>query len=142
MKQNVVERKILWGDLDALGIVFYPRYSEWIDASSHLFFEALNLNLGNLWQERKIIFSLVEITCRYFKPGRYLQTIRIVTHIHELAKKTFLLKHSIKCSEENTLMAEGFEKRICVDTSDPENLRAIDIPDDIYAILEEAKFKY
>jgi len=37
MMQNVVERKIMWGDLDSLGIVFYPRYYEWIDASGHLF---------------------------------------------------------------------------------------------------------
>jgi len=28
MKQNIVERKIMWGDLDSLGIVFYPRYYE------------------------------------------------------------------------------------------------------------------
>jgi acyl-CoA thioesterase FadM len=37
MKQSIVERKIAWGDLDALGIVFYPRYYEWIDAAAHHF---------------------------------------------------------------------------------------------------------
>ncbi|HUU80038.1 MAG TPA: acyl-CoA thioesterase, partial [Acidobacteriota bacterium] len=71
MKENIVERKIMWGDLDSLGIVFYPRYYEWIDACGHLFFESISLNIGDLWRERKIIFGLVETSSRYFKPGRY-----------------------------------------------------------------------
>lgn len=36
-------------------------------------------------------------------------------------------------------MVEGFEKRICMAVSDSENLRAMDILDDIYAILKNAK---
>ena len=43
MKQNVIERQIMWGDLDALGIVFYPRFYEWMDAAAHLYFAALGL---------------------------------------------------------------------------------------------------
>jgi hypothetical protein len=48
MKQNIVKRKIMWGDLDPLGIVFYPRYYQWLDACGHLFFEAINLNIDKL----------------------------------------------------------------------------------------------
>ena len=73
MKQSIVERKIFWGDLDALGIVFYPRYYEWIDAAAHHFFEEIELNPGSLWKERNILFGLVESSCRYHMPGRYHQ---------------------------------------------------------------------
>ena len=139
MKKNVVEQKIMWGDLDSLGIVFYPRYYEWIDACGHLFFESIQLNLGDLWDLRKILFGMVETSCRYLRPGRYHEVIRITTHIHTLEEKTVLLKHVIEASADGTLMVEGFEKRICLDVTDPENFKAINIPDDIYAILEEAK---
>ena len=139
MKQNVVERKIVWGDLDSLGIVFYPRYYEWIDACGHLFFESINLNLRDLWLERKILFGLVETSCRYFKPGRYHQEIRIFTRIEELNEKTLILKHSIHCLADSTLMVEGFEKRICMIVSQQEDLRARNIPDDIYTLLKNAK---
>ena len=138
MKQHAVERTIMWGDLDSLGIVFYPRYYEWIDGSSHLFFEYLGINFSTLWQDRQILFGLVETACRYFKPGRYHQTVQIVTGIAVLEKKTIILKHLIKKIPENDLMVEGTEKRICMDASDPGNLRAVDIPDDVYAILEYA----
>jgi len=139
MKENIVERKIMWGDLDSLGIVFYPRYYEWIDACGHLFFESISLNIGDLWRERKIIFGLVETSSRYFKPGRYHQEIRIITTIDALEKKTVLLKHIIRGSRNDELLVEGSEKRICLDVSDPENFQVIDIPPDIFSLLKKAK---
>jgi len=138
MRQHVVERKIMWGDLDSLGIVFYPRYYEWIDASGHLFFEAMGLTIGELWQTRGIIFGLVETSCRYFKPGRYYQRISIATHIDGLESKAVRLKHTITSISDGALMVEGFEKRICLDVSDPENFRAVDIPPDIREKLAAA----
>ena len=139
MKQNIIERKIMWGDLDSLGIVFYPRYYEWIDSCGHLFFEAVNLNMEELWRERKILFGLVETSCRFFKPGRYHQLIRITTTIDSLEKRTLLLKHHICLSKSDEIMVEGLENRICLDVSDPGDFRAILIPEDIHAVLKKAK---
>lgn len=129
----------MWGDLDSLGIVFYPRYYEWIDACGHLFLEAVDLSLGDLWHERKILFGLAETSCRYFKPARYHQRIRILTNIDALERKTVLLKHTIRASTDEALIVDGLEKRICLDVSDPEMFRAIDFPADIYDLLKGAK---
>ncbi len=135
-KETVVERKIMWGDLDALGIVFYPRYYEWIDGCGHLFFEAAGFRQGDLWKERGLIFGLVETSCKYFAPGRYHQEIRIVTTLDALEEKRVLLKHEIRSSEDDVLMVRGFERRICLDVSDPDHFRAVAIPGDIFEILK------
>ena len=139
MKQHVEERQILWGHLDSLGIVFYPRYYEWIDDCGHLFFNSIGLNIGRLIQKKNIAFSLVETSCRYLMPGRYFQKIKIITFIEELTEKTITLKHLIKSSPEDQLMVEGIEKRICVNTADSNNIFAINIPEDIRAILRDAQ---
>ncbi len=136
MKERVVERKIMWGDLDALGIVFYPRYYEWIDGCGHLFFEAAGLTQGDLWKERNLIFGLVETSCKYFAPGRYHQKICIATTLDALEEKTLLFKHEIRASENHALMVEGFEKRICLDVSDADHFQAVAIPEDIFDILK------
>lgn len=138
MKQNVVERKVMWGDLDSLGIVFYPRFYEWIDASGHLFFESIGLNIWELWQQRHIVFGLAETSCRYLRPVRYHQRVRIVTGIRELEEKTVLLEHRIKSARGEELLLEGFEKRICLEATDLKDLKAIFIPRDIYQVLKEA----
>lgn len=139
MVRNTLKRKVMWGDLDSLGIVFYPRYYEWMDGGGHLFLESINLNVGELWRERNLLFGLVETSCRYLKPVRYHQEIYLVTSIDALDEKTVVLKHSIRASENDELMVEGFEKRICLDVSDPGAFRAIAFPYDIYAVLKEAQ---
>lgn len=139
MFQNISERQIGWGDLDPAGIVYYPRYYEWIDAAGHLFFDAITLNMKDLGQQRQIQFSLVETGCRYLKPGRYLEKIKIITDIEDLGKKVVTLRHRIVGAEDGSILAEGTEKRICVDISNPERLRAKDIPEDILTILREKK---
>jgi len=139
MKQNIVERKIMWGDLDSLGIVFYPRYYEWIDACGHLFFEHINLNLWGLWHDRNIQFGLAETSCRYIRPGRYHQKIQILTGIDMLEKKTITLRHTVREAVNGALMVDGMEKRVCMDVSDPENFRAVSIPVDILEVLKKAK---
>lgn len=138
MKQNIIERKIMWGDLDSLGIVFYPRYYEWIDACGHLFFESIQLNIGNMWRDRNLLFGLVETSCKYFHSGRYHQIIRIATQIETLETKTLTLGHTIRNADDDTLMVKGIEKRICLDASNLEDLQAINIPEDIYAVLKRA----
>lgn len=138
MKQQVIEREITWGDLDSLGIVFYPRYYEWMSASTHLFFDALALNLGTLLQERRITFSLAETSARYLRPGRYQQMIRITTKIEALEDRTVALLHQIRSGTDSGLMVEGREKRICVHIAASGALRAIAIPDDLRACLRKA----
>ena len=138
MKVITVDRQIGWGDLDPLGIVFYPRYAEWIDASAHLFFESIGLSLQNLWQNRQLLFGLIETTNRYHQPGRYHQHIQIHTGLEALGEKVITLKHTIESAADHSLMVAGIEKRICLHVSDPMNLRAVGIPADIRTMLDAA----
>ena len=138
MKQNVVERQIMWGDLDSLGIVFYPRYYEWFDASAHLFFEAIGLSLKTLWEKQHIVFGLVETSGRYVRSGRYQQSIRILTRLEEITRQTLKLKHTIHDTSDDAAMVYGYEKRICMDVTDPLNIKAIAIPEETHSILRKA----
>lgn len=139
MHVNTVERQIMWGDLDSLGIVFYPRYYEWIDGAAHLFFDSLGLPMDRLWQQRGLLFGLVETSCGYRRPGRYHDRIRITTSLEDLGAKTLVLRHLITQAAGDTVMVEGREKRICLDVSDPLHFKAVDLPPDIRQVLDHAK---
>lgn len=138
MIRNKVDRKISWGDLDSLCIVFYPKYYEWIDGCSHLFFEKINLDLVKLWRERHLIFSLVKTSCEYFSPGRYHQEIVIETYIEMLEQKTVTMNHTITDRMSGKIMVRGLEKRICMNVKDLDQFNAMDIPDDIHGILKNS----
>ena len=112
MKQNIVERRIAWGDLDPSDIVFYPRYYEWIDACGHLFFKFIGLPHEALAREYQIGLSLVETGCTYSKPGRYHQLIRIKTMLEDLTPKTLVLRHTIHDAADDSLMVSGIKNDI------------------------------
>lgn len=138
MKQNIIERRIMWGDLDALGIVFYPRFYEWFDGCGHMFFESIGLPLDQLWQEQSIMFGLMETSSRYFSPGRYNDRIRIISSIEELDVRTLTLIHRVELLSDATRLVEGLEKRICMDVSNPSKFLSREIPSEIYEVLENA----
>jgi YbgC/YbaW family acyl-CoA thioester hydrolase len=138
MKIHVVDRRIMWGDLDPLGIVFYPRYYEWMDGCAHLFMESLGIPMKELLERRGIIFALVETRCRYHCPGRYHDSIRISTSLAELSSKAIVLRYRLCRMPQQELMAQGWERRICLDATDPTRLRAVEIPQDIKEILQPA----
>lgn len=139
MKQHTFERTVQWGDLDSLGIVFYPRYYEWMDSCSHAFFDDIGLNLLALCQKRHLIFGLAETSCRYFAPGRYQQRLSIVTHLQDISEKTVQLTHSFFCATTRRRMLEGIEQRICLQIADTRDLKAVAIPEDIYLLLQRAR---
>jgi YbgC/YbaW family acyl-CoA thioester hydrolase len=138
MIESITDMRIRWGDLDSLGIVFYPRYYEWMDACGHMFFDTAGLPFERMWQEHGIVFGLVETGCRYFKAGRYHQKIRIITRLTHLDSKTLTFSHLIQDTGDGGLLVEGTEKRICMDASDPKDLKAVDIPIDVFDILKDA----
>jgi len=138
MIRNKIEKQIMWGDLDSLRIVYYPKYYEWIDGCSHLFFEKISPNWDELCENRQIMFGLRKSSCEYFIPGRYHEKIIITTQIENLEKKIVTIKHTIANKANNKIMVRGIEKRVCMDVKDPANLNAVDIPDDINEILEKA----
>ncbi len=131
-------KKVMWGDLDSLQIVFYPRYYEWMDGCGHLFFEYIGINLGRLWKDRGLIFGLVETGCRYLRPARYYDVLEIDTYIKEIGEKTVRLAHDIRHKHSGEIIVEGFEKRICLNVSDISRFKAIDIPPDLRKALAQA----
>ncbi len=132
---NRIDKKISWGDLDSLCIVFYPRYYEWMDGCSHLYFEKIGVNLVDLWHRRQLIFSLVSTSCEYFRPGRYHQEIIIETGLEKLEQKTVTMSHTIIDKSSGKVMVKGLEKRICMNVHNMDQFSAMDIPDDLYEIF-------
>ena len=132
------ERKIMWGDLDSMGIVFHPRYSEWFDGCSNNFFESIGLTMERLRGRNKLLFGLVDISVEYYHPGRYNQDIVISTSIRKLSDKIIGMQHLLHSKGEGRLMVKGMENRICMDLSDPNEIRARKMPDDIYDVLYTA----
>ena len=134
-KTTVYEIKVQFGDCDPAGIVFFPNFSKWMDASSlHFFMECGVPPWRELVKTTGIIGTpLVEINTKFFRPATYGETLQITTSIQEWRNKVFIQKHVVKRGDDE--LCEGFETRAFVihPPEEPHRIKAIPVPEDIKA---------
>ncbi|HBT87686.1 MAG TPA: hypothetical protein DEB50_04220 [Desulfobacter sp.] len=90
------------------------------------------------WKDRQIGFSLIETFANYFSPGWYKQDIVILTRLGKLQRKAVTIHHNIMDKASGKVMVRGYEKRVCMDARDPNNFKAMEIPDDLCRLFRQA----
>ena len=132
-KTVVYEVEVMFGDCDPAGIVFFPNFSRWMDASSLNFFVKCGLlPWRELVKTRGIIGTpLLEIHTKFISTATYGERLQVHTHIAEWRDKVFIQKHLVKRGD--TLLCEGSETRaFCIrHPQDPDRIKAIAVPEDI-----------
>ncbi|MEO6015879.1 MAG: acyl-CoA thioesterase [Polaromonas sp.] len=134
MNKTVVhEVTVAFGDCDPAGIVFFPNFLRWMDASSLNFFVQCGVpTWRELVKTTGIIGTpLLEINTRFSQPATYGETLQIHTSVEEWRARVFVQKHVVKRGEE--LICEGREIRaFCIRHPDnPDRIKAIAVPEDI-----------
>jgi 4-hydroxybenzoyl-CoA thioesterase len=127
---------IRFSDCDPAGIVFFPNFSRWMDASSLNFFVACGIPIwSELVKTTGIIGTpLLEINTKFMRPATYGERIQIHTSIQEWRDKVVIQKHVVMRGD--TVLCEGFETRaFCIKhPDDPERIKAVPVPADIKAL--------
>jgi 4-hydroxybenzoyl-CoA thioesterase len=104
---------VRWGDVDAAGIVFYPRFFEWYDLGCEALFASLGLSWPELFPDRGIVgVPILESGSRFTSPVRYGDTLAVRAVVAWVKDKTFRMEYEI--SVDGRLCAAGFEVRAWV----------------------------
>ena len=131
--------RIEWGDCDAAGIVFYPRYFAMFDAATHHLIEAAGWNRVELRREFDIIgFPMVDTRAKFLLPSSYGDDIVIETHVAAMRRSSFDVEHRVFRPE--GLAIEAFETRVWSGPhpEDPSRLKGYEIPAAVRRRLSEA----
>ena len=112
--------RVQWGDCDPAGIVFYPRYFEWFDASTILLFEKATglTKIKMLEKYGGAGLALLEARAVFKVASQYGDDITIETRVTEFRRSTFFVHHRV--ARGDTLALEGFETRLWT-VRDPAN---------------------
>ena len=128
--------KVRWSEVDAAGIVFYPRFFEWFDLATESLFESIGQPWPIMFPRYRIVgVPILESGARFAAPVRYGDVVAIASAIVEVSEKTFRVEHEVSVGE--TRCARGFEVRGWVASPDEPGgrLRARPIPDEIVRLL-------
>ena len=122
--------RIQWGDCDPAGIVFYPRYFEWFDASSILLFEKATglTKIRMLEKYGGAGLALLEARAVFKIASHYGEDLQIETRITEFRRSSFFVQH--KVTKKDLVALEGFETRLWTvrDPADPTRLKSAPMP--------------
>jgi 4-hydroxybenzoyl-CoA thioesterase len=127
--------RVQWGDCDPAGIVFYPRYFEWFDASTILLFEKATglTKIRMLEKYGGAGLALLEARAVFKVASHYGEDLQIETRVTEFRRSSFFVHH--KVTKGDTLALEGFETRLWT-VRDPANaglLRSGTMPSEVVA---------
>ncbi|MDO9438713.1 thioesterase family protein [Hydrogenophaga sp.] len=135
-KTVIYEVDVMFGDCDPAGIVFFPNFSKWMDASSLNFFKQCGVPP---WRETKktrgiVGTPLLEIHTKFMRPATYGERLQIHTSVVEWREKVFIHKHVVQRGDD--VLCEGTETRAFVinPPDAPDRIKAIPVPEDIKAL--------
>lgn len=102
---------IEWGDCDPAGIVYYPRFFEFFDASTAALFEKAGLPKQQLLSKYGILgIPMVDTQAKFLAPATFGDSVEIESRIADWGNSSFTVEH--KMYKDATMIAEGFEKRV------------------------------
>ena len=134
-KTVVYEVEVMFGDCDPAGIVFFPNFSKWMDASSLNFFVQCGVPpWRELVKTTGIIGTpLLEIHTQCLKPATYGERLQSHTSVTEWRDKVFKHRHVVRRGDD--VICERSETRAFVirPPETPDRIKAIPVPADIKA---------
>ncbi|HZD41108.1 MAG TPA: thioesterase family protein, partial [Terriglobales bacterium] len=77
---NQVSYRVLYGDTDKMGVVYYGNYLRWFEKGRGEFLRQLGIPYLSV-EQRGIHFPVIEVACRYFRSARYDDLITIETQL-------------------------------------------------------------
>ncbi len=126
-----------WGECDPLGIIFYPTYFRWIDASSHVLFGLVGHDMRSL----RATFGLegpviVDAGARFMRPVSYGDEIEASAWVGVWNEKTFRVEHRFACGGEPVCSGHELRAWAMPDEASPTGIKAAAIPDAFKSLFQ------
>lgn len=111
---NVTTYRVIYGDTDQMGVVYYANYLRWFERGRGEFLRAGGIPYETI-ERRGMHFPVAELSCRYLRPARYDDLIVIETRIASVSRASLTFTYRIMREAEATLLASGSTRHACVD---------------------------
>ncbi len=118
------ELRVIYGDTDQMGVVYYANYLRWFEAGRTEFLRAKGLSYSEFESREKLILPVAEAGVNYLQPARYDDLVAVETSLVLARRASARFEYAVKRGDD--LLATGFTVHACVDG----NGRIRRLPDD------------
>jgi 4-hydroxybenzoyl-CoA thioesterase len=126
-------RPVRWSDVDAAGIVYFPRFLEYCHDAIEALFAALAGGYAALTMDRGIGVPTVHFEGDFHAPLRYGDVCVVQLRVVRIGRTSVTFRHTLVRQRDGIPCAD-FTHVVAV--SDLRAMRAIELPDDVRAVVE------
>ncbi len=105
--------RIIYGDTDQMGVVYYANYLRCFEAGRNEFIRAKGLRYRDFEELHRLRLPVVDAQVTYKAPARYDDLVRVETRLTEARRASARFGYRILRGEE--LLATGHTVHACVD---------------------------
>lgn len=126
--------RIYWGDLDAAGIIFYPRLLEYLEKGIEQFFQSIGhgYSLRSKPYGYPVLFPRLELNIKFLRPISLGDELELQLQPAKLGISS--IKFDFKFLKGDQMAAQG---SLVVAAVDPLSWKSIQIPEQLRRALEQ-----
>ena len=103
--------RVIFGDTDMMGVVYYANYLRFFEASRAAYLRHLGRSHRDL-EEWRVALPVVESHCRHRHPAYYEDLLAIEVWVSQLRGASIRFDYEIDCAGKR--LAEGYTVHACV----------------------------
>ncbi len=106
--------RVIYGDTDQMGVVYYANYLRFFEAGRNEFIRAKGLRYRDFEEQHRLTLPVVEAAVSYKVPARYDDLLTVETSLTEVRRASARFGYRL-LREDGTLLATGHTVHACVD---------------------------
>jgi acyl-CoA thioester hydrolase len=107
------ELRVIYGDTDQMGVVYYANYLRYFEAGRNEFIRAKGLRYRDFEERYALRLPVTEAGVRYQQPARYDDLLRLETSLEEVRRAS--TRFAYRLLRDGAVLATGRTVHACVD---------------------------
>jgi acyl-CoA thioester hydrolase len=113
---NVTPYRVIYGDTDQMGVVYYANYLRWFERGRSEFLRQIGLPYATI-ERAGFHFPVADVNCHYSQSAHFDEVIQIETELAEMGRASLSFNYRISRETDTGLLATGSTKHACIDQS-------------------------
>ncbi len=122
------EIRVIFGDTDQMGIVYYANYLRWFEASRGTLLRQVGYPYSDI-EKAGWSMPVIEAHVKYLRPARYEDLLRVTITVDEMRAASLRFRYEVARDEET--LATGWTVHACIDKTG----RPVRIPEQVRKLL-------
>ncbi len=108
--------RVRYAETDQMGVVYYGNYYTWFEVGRVELCRALGFSYRQMEKEDDSFIVVAESKCRYRRPAKFDDALRVRTHVAELQRRTIRFAYEIYRDPGDELIASGETLHVICDS--------------------------